>query len=269
MSSKYNQRKAVSVIKVQNKKLVPALGRGVRLLDFVATSSSKPTLTELASAVDLPKSTVHGLCSTLTELGLLRRNSDGTFQIGPHVMQWANSFTRETSVVREFAQIWDAESFLPGATVTLSVLEGAEIVYVAARNSGTIAGFNFRIGMRLPAVFTATGKAFLSYLTEPEIRALYPEGLPSPMTPFSVSNVSDLMRQLRSVQQQGYSVDNQEVAEGMACIGAPVLNAQNQPIAAIAVSLLANTLSKEELDEVAASVREIARSLSVKLGALA
>ncbi|KEO56590.1 IclR family transcriptional regulator [Thioclava indica] len=257
------------MIEVQNKKLVPALDRGIRLLDFVATSSDKPTSTELALALDLPKSTVHGLCSTLTELRLLRRNSDGTFQIGPHVMQWANSFTRETNVVREFAQIWDAESFLPGATVTLSVLEGGEIVYIAARNSGTIAGFNFRIGMRLPAAFTATGKAFLSYLTEPEIRALFSKGMPGPMTPYSVQDMSELMRQLRSVQQQGYSVDNQEVAEGMTCIGAPVLDSQNQPIAAIAVSLLADTLSKGELDDVAASVREIARSLSVKLGAFA
>jgi DNA-binding IclR family transcriptional regulator len=259
----------MSVIKVQNKKLVPALERGVRLLDFVAASSDKPTLTDLALALDLPKSTVHGLCGTLTELGLLRRNPDGTFQIGPHVMQWANSFAREANVVREFAQIWDTESFLPGATVTLSVLEGSEVVYIAARNSGTIAGFHFRIGMRLPAAFTATGKAFLSYLSEPEIRALFPKGLPNPMTPYSVLDMSELMRQLRSVQERGYSVDNQEVAEGMTCIGAPVLNAKNQPIAAIAVSLLAGTLSKGELDEVAASVREIARSLSVKLGARA
>jgi IclR family transcriptional regulator, blcABC operon repressor len=259
----------VSIVKGQSRKLVPALERGVRLLDFVATCPDKPTLTDLVVALNLPKSTVHGLCSTLTELGLLRRNPDNTFQIGPHVMRWANSFSRETNVVKEFAQIWDTESFLPGATVTLSVLEAGEVVYVAARNSGTIAGFNFRIGMRLPAVFTATGKAFLSYLSEPEIRALLPDGLPAPMTPYSVPEMPVLMKQLRQIQEQGYSVDNQEVAEGMICIGAPLLNAQNQPIAAIAVSLLADTLSQDEIKQIADSVSEIARNLSVRLGAFA
>ncbi len=255
------------MIEVQEKKLVPALERGSRLLDFVANAAERPTLTDIARELDLPKSSAHGLCNTLTALGLLRRNSDQTFQIGPHVMRWANSFTRETNVVKEFAEIWDRESFLPGATVTLSVMEAGEVVYVAARNSGAIAGFNFRIGMRLPAPFTATGKCFLSFFSEAEIHALFRDGLPSPMTSRSVQDLPSLFSQLQRVRVQGFSIDNQEVADGMICVGAPILNANDHPIASIAVSLLSDALTTEQLNDVAASVREVACLMSRRMGA--
>ncbi|MFX5344488.1 IclR family transcriptional regulator, partial [Acinetobacter baumannii] len=83
---------------------------------------------------------------------------------------WANAFELNSDVATEFASIWDKETELPGATITLSVLQEGEVVYLAARNSSASAAlFDFRAGMRLPAAFTATGKAFLSHMTEFEV----------------------------------------------------------------------------------------------------
>lgn len=251
----------------REKRLVPALERGSRLLDFVASAAERPTLTDIARELALPKSSAHGLCNTLTALGLLRRNPDQTFRIGPHVMRWANSFTRETNVVKEFAEIWDREGFLPGATVTLSVMEAGEVVYVAARNSGAIAGFDFRIGMRLPAPFTATGKCLLSFFSEAEIQALFRDGLPPPMTSRSVRDLRSLLPQLQRVRVRGFSIDDQEVADGMVCVGAPILNASDHPVASIAVSLLSDPLTAEQLNDIAISVREVACLMSRRMGA--
>jgi len=253
---------------VDRSRLVPALDRGVRILDFAARSKSYPTLTDIARHLDIAKSSAHTLCNTLVQLELLIRRPDQTFQLGPHVMRWSNAFTEQSDVAAEFASIWDRESELPGATITLTVLEGAEVVYIAARNSAVSHSLiEFRAGMRLPAAFTATGKSFLSHMTDFEVRRLYADGLPAPRTPMSVRSVDSLIDELHDIRRAGYSVDNQQVAEGIVCFGAAVLDSRNRPIAGVAVSLPVDDVSDARREQIIANVRRIATRLSHRMGA--
>lgn len=248
-------------------KLVPALERGVRILDHVARARSFPSLTELSRELDIAKSSTHLLCNTLVQLELLIRRPDQTFQLGPHVMRWSNAFALRSDVSAEFAAIWDLDTELPGATITLTVLEGAEVVYIAARNAAGFPSFEFRSGMRLPAAFTATGKAFLSHMSEAEVRRLYSGGFPAPRTPHSVRTIPGLLAELEEIRRSGVSMDNQQVAEGMVCFGASVLDSHNRPIAGVAVSLPADPLPDEEKRSIASSVQRIAATLSYRMGA--
>jgi DNA-binding IclR family transcriptional regulator len=249
-------------------KLVPAVDRAARILDHIARSRSYPSISELARELEIAKSSAYLLCNTLVQLDLLIRRDDQTFQLGPHVMRWSNAFVQQSDVATEFASLWDKETEMPGATITLSVLQDAEVVYLAARNSAASASLiDFRAGMRLPAAFTATGKAFLSHMSEFEVRRLYADGLPAPRTPHSVRTLDALMEELAAIKRNGYSCDNQQVAEGIVCFGASVLDSSNRPIAGVAVSLLTEKLSDVEKDRVIANVQRIATTLSHRMGA--
>ena len=249
-------------------KFVPALERGSRVLDLVARSKNALSLSDLSRELQIARSTVHTICHTLVGLELLIRRNDQTFQMGPHVMRWSNAFTTQSDVAAEFASIWDQETELPGATITLTVLEGCEVVYIAARNAEMSHSLmDFRAGMRLPAAFTATGKAFLSHMSEFEVRRLFAEGLPPPRTPRSVQDIEDLLRELQDVRRDGYSCDDEQVAEGMVCFGASVLDSRNRPIAGVAVSLPAEALARQDRDRVIANVQRISLRLSHRMGA--
>lgn len=249
-------------------KLVPALERGTRILDYVARARNFPTLSDIARELGIAKSSAHTLCSTLMQLELLIRRSDQTFQLGPHVMRWANTFTQQSDVAAEFATLWDQETELPGETITLTVLEGTEVVYIAARNSAVSHSLiEFRAGMRLPAAFTATGKAFLSYMSDFEVRRLFADGLPEPRTSHSVRSIEGLLDELRQIRENGFSCDDQQVAEGIVCYGASVLDSRNRPIAGVAVSLLADKVSKDEKSQIISNVQRIAARLSHRMGA--
>jgi DNA-binding IclR family transcriptional regulator len=67
------------------------------------------------------------------------------------------------------------------------MLDGAEVVYLACQNGDRPLGVTFRIGMRLPAPYTATGKAMLSTLPTAEVRHLFADGMPPPLTRASVA----------------------------------------------------------------------------------
>ena len=242
----------------------PALERGARILDIVARSKVFLSLSDLSRELNIARSSVHSLCQTLVNLELLIRRSDQTFQLGPHVMRWSNAFTLQSDVATEFAAIWDQETGLPGATITLTVQDGAEVVYIAARNRSSL---EFRVGMRLPAAFTATGKAFLSHMPDHEIRRLYAQGLPEARTSHSVRTLDELLAELRAVRHQGYSFDEEQVAEGMVCFGATVLDAQNHPIAGVAVSLTLDAEAMNDRNAVIDNVKQMAARLSHRMGA--
>ena len=249
-------------------KLVPAVERASRLLDLVARKRAHPSLSQLSTELGIAKSSTHTLCKTLVELNLLIRRPDQTFQLGPHLMRWSNAFKQQSDVATEFAAIWDTESEMPGATITLSVLEGSEVVYIAARNSDLSHSLiNFRVGMRLPAAFTATGKAFLSHMPEFAVRRLFKDGLPKPRTSHSVQSMDRLLEELREIRINHYSFDNQQVAEGLVCFGSSVLDSRNTPIAGVAVSLLADDVTDDERDRTIDNVRRIALKLSTRMGA--
>jgi len=249
-------------------KYVPALERGTRILDLVARSRSPLSLSDMARELKLARSSVHTLCHTLVNLELLIRRNDQTFQMGPHVMRWSNAFTTQSDVAAEFAAMWDQETELPGATITLSVLEGPEVVYIAARNSDVSHSLiEFRAGMRLPAAFTATGKAFLSHMSEFEVRKLFADGLPPGRTPKSVQDIEVLLGELQEVRRSGYSCDDQQVAEGIVCFGASVLDSRNRPIAGVAVSLPTEALESGDRGRVISNVQRIATRLSHRMGA--
>jgi DNA-binding IclR family transcriptional regulator len=252
----------------ENRYKVPALERGKIILDLVAQTRQAMTASELSRKTGIAKSTLHGICQTLVDLELLVRRRDQTFQIGPHVMRWANAFSSKSDVTAEFSAIWDTETTLPGATITLSVMEGQDVVYIAARNSEVNTSlFRFGIGARLPAAFTATGKAFLSYMTNFEVMRLYAGSFPAPRTPHSVRSVEALLKELETIRHEGYSIDDQQVAEGMVCIGSAVLDASNRPLAGVAVSLPAEDLSMSKRENLVEDITRLSRSISHRMGA--
>ncbi|MCI4665505.1 MAG: IclR family transcriptional regulator [Neomegalonema sp.] len=246
-------------------KRVPALDRGVQILDFVAGAEIAPNATEICKKVGIAKSSAHGLLSTLCELGLLVRRGDQTYSMGPHVARWGAAFERQTDIGREFAQIWDTATTLPGATITLSVLEGDRVVYIGARNSGATPWVDFRIGMSLPAAFTATGMAIMSRMSNAEIRAQLSNGLPAPLTPYSVRTIDDVLENVAAARAHGLSIDQQQTREGMICLGAPILNAQGRAIAGVAVSFPVEEFDdlREQLTK---EIKAIAETLSARMG---
>ena len=140
------------------KRTVPAVARAARLLDVLAAAADPMRLAVLAKALELPRSTVHGLCATLVDAGLVTRFQDGTYHLGVRIMDLAHAYLARTDLTVEFAKILSSEAPIPEESVVLSVLDGADIVYVACRNGSRPFGFNFRFGMRLPANCAASGR---------------------------------------------------------------------------------------------------------------
>jgi DNA-binding IclR family transcriptional regulator len=247
---------------------VPAVVKAVRLLEVLAAAKEPLALAPLTNALGLPKSTIHALCSTLVHSGLVRRFENGSYHLGSHVMDLSHAFLARTDLTAEFTSLGESLCLLPEETIILSVLDGADVVYISCRNGSRPLGLNFRIGMRLPANCTASGKALLSTFPEERVVELAKaSGLPA-LTRKSVTELPALMKQLQSVRRLGYSVDDEETHDGMVCLGAPVFDSNStQAIAGIGVSLLKSATDARQKSSAIQAIQHMAMELSKRLGA--
>lgn len=250
------------------KAMVPAIIRAVRLLDTLAASKDPLTLASLTDTLGLPKSTVHALCATLVHTGLVRRSPSGVYQLGMRIMDLGHSILSRTDAAVEFARISDSLDLLPEETVILSVLDGSDVVHVGCRNGSRPLGLNFRLGMRMPANTSASGKAMLSTLPEEKVLELERAGGFRSLTKKSVTDARVLLKELSQIRKRGYSVDDEGTWEGMMCFGAPVWDSRNsQAVAGVAVSFLKAALSPRQRTVAVDAIRELASTLSKRLGA--
>ncbi len=235
---------------------VPAVARALAVMDLLARERRPMHMAGLAAALDLPKSSMHGLCNTLLSFGYLRRADSGALQIGPGVMTLAEAFVASTSVANEFEALW-RDAGAPDETLVLSVLNGAEVVYVAVRNSARPLGLAFTVGMRLPAHVAATGKAMLARLPLAEVRALLPRG----------ALTAALTAELTQTRSRGFGIDDGGVREGVYSLAAPVVDAGGRPVAGIAVCINKAELAPARHERQREVVTQAAQRLSARLGA--
>lgn len=246
--------------------LVPAVTRAMALLDLLAEQRAPFSVSELAARLQLPKSSVHGLCNTLASRGYLRRADDGGFFIGPAVMGLANAFIGRTSAAQEFANLWQELDAPPDDTVILSVLAGGDVVYVAARNGDRPLGLAFTVGMRLPAHLAASGRAMLAFRDEAFVRGLYPTGRLPRHAGRPALSLKALLEELAHTRQRGYSIDDEGIREGVYCLGAPVFDASGLPVAGLGVCAHKAALDRKAEQRHLAVVTTLATQLTQRLG---
>lgn len=239
---------------------VPAVGRAAAVLDLLAAEGASLSLAELAQRLGIAKSTLHGLCRTMVHLGLLQVEPAG-FAIGPHVLRWSAAHLERNDLARAFERIVAAEPRLADYTITLSRLEGNQVTYLACRNAQRPLGFTFRIGMRLPAVFSATGKAILASLPTSERLAVLAGPWPDSFTAASTADVTAFEAQMRLFQTQGYAVDPGEIRAGMTCIGVPIPGPDGRASAGLAISMTDAEAEVRGTAHFAGMMRELAARL--------
>lgn len=249
--------------------LVPAVSRALTLLDRLAEQREPMSLARLANDLALPKSSVHGLCSTLVTFGYLQRQPDGSYLIGPRVMGLAEAFVAGTDVAQEFNALWKDVGAAPDETFVLSVLSRTDVVYVGVRNGARPLSLAFNVGMRLPAHLAATGKAMLAHQPPEFVRRLYAGRSLPRLAGGGATTLAGLARELSRVRERGYSVDDESIRPGVYCVAAPVFDATGQAVAGVGMCSHKTSRSETRADiaDHRDAVLEVARLLSQRIGA--
>ncbi|MEV5177708.1 IclR family transcriptional regulator [Streptomyces flaveolus] len=211
------------------------LEKAVWLLDCFPPSGGPFRLTELAERAGLAKSTTSRLVASLLELGLLERGADG-YHLGGKLFELGSLVPRRKDL-REAALPFLQDLFeATRATVHLGVREGHEVVYVERIHGHDSLALPSRIGGSLPLTCTGVGKALLAF-SPPELTDEVLSGPLPRLTRHSLTDPARLRTALEKTQASGLAYEEQEAAEGVGCVAAPVFGAGGNAVAALSVAV--------------------------------
>lgn len=212
---------------------IQSIERAFSILETVAAQSDGVGLTEIANRVNLPKSTVSRMLTTLESLGVVERLPDGEgVRLGAKILALAMQvpYGRHLAALARPYLLELAEA--AGEAVGLCVPDGDQVFYIDQVQSRHHVQVRDWTGTRFPMHVVSSGKVFLAGWDEAAL-ARYLERPLVQYTPKTVANPAGLKKQLAQVRQQGYCWAIEEFEEGLVAVSAPVHDKAGQIAAAL------------------------------------
>ncbi|RYE81628.1 MAG: IclR family transcriptional regulator, partial [Myxococcales bacterium] len=154
-----------------------------------------------------------------------------------------------------------------GQSAHLAVLHGRDALYLIEERAPGRPHLVTQVGVRLPAHLTASGRAILAAAPAAQVSALFPDAAAfSSRTGVGPASPSALKSLLVETRQRGHAAEEGEVTSGLASVACAVLDHNDLPAAAVAVTYPSDGLTAAELDEVVTHVRRTTHDLSRRIG---
>ncbi|HCH56655.1 MAG TPA: IclR family transcriptional regulator, partial [Rhodospirillaceae bacterium] len=213
--------------------IVPALERGLLLLQAFSKDKPVQSLGILAKELDLPRATTFRLANTLEHLGFLIRDEEsGEYRVGAAALKLGWTYLTGLELPEIAYPFLSDLRYRTGASVHMSVREGTEVVYVSRLAAQAALSSNIRVGSRLPAHASTMGRAMLQDLEDEDLFELYRgtrELAPfSPDTPPNVVALRDLL--LKDARNDGVVVSRGYYEKGVVSVAAPIRDGSDRVV---------------------------------------
>lgn len=238
-----------------------------RLLCAFSTTDTEYGVSELARRLDLAKSTVHRLLTTLAEEHLIERNPrTGRYRLGLKMWELGTLAAGHITLHDAAAPYLDDLRNRSRETVHIAVLDGTEVVYVERRESPQTLRLFGRVGHRNHAHCTSTGKVLLAFLPPDELERRLATLELVQKTPYTIADPQRLRAELASVRKRGYAVNVNESELGIASVAAPILDRSATVVAAISTAGPVTRFEGPAMRRFAEMTVDAAKAISERLG---
>ena len=226
------------------------LVKGVQLLGLLVEAAAPCGVSDLARRSGLNPSNVHRTLQTWMHLGFVVQDADsGAYRCTLQLFEWGSRVADGLDVRRVAREPLARLAHQTEETIHLSVLAGADIVYLEKIDSPQPVRAYSEIGGRAPAHCVATGKALLAYADAPALAAL--------------------AAQFRQIRRIGYAVNREEWRLGVSGLGAPVFDRHGLAVAAVGLSAPASRLDSARIKALGAALAATANDITLALGGAA
>jgi DNA-binding IclR family transcriptional regulator len=245
---------------------VPALARGLRILELLATRREPMKVTEIATALDLPRSATYELVHTLRVHRAVELTATGEVALGSKLFMFGSAYAETVDLAQMAAAAAESARERAEATCQVAILDGAHVLYIAKAESTQGVRLVSAPGRKLPAQCTGLGKALLAALPPEEYERVLGQIEWVELTPTSITDPKALRRELDEIAARGWAFDDCESNLDVSCVAAPVRDRSGAAIAAMSVSTLAHWMTDERREELRSIIVEEAGNLSAALG---
>ncbi len=245
---------------------VQSVDRAISVLEILARRG-EAGVSEVASEIDVHKSTAFRLLGALEGRGLVEQSADrGKYRLGFGLIPLAGAVSDRLDVTQQGRVVLHRLAAEMGETINLAVLQEHWAVNVdQARGPSTVATHNW-IGRLTPLHCTSSGKVLLAHVPEDRRAALLAASGMERFTANTVTVAGDLDAELARVREDGYAVAAEEYETGLNALATPVVDRAGAVIAALSVSGPTYRLDEPRIVELAAPLQAGAAEISRRMG---
>ncbi|CAK7055497.1 MULTISPECIES: IclR family transcriptional regulator [Fusobacterium] len=221
--------------------------RVLNILELLAANQEGLTLTEIAEAIDAPKSSVLPLIHTMAQRKFIFFDVHTyKYSIGIGSFCVGSAYTSNMNALQFIKSEMKYIVKKTNEICQMGIFDRGQVLYVAKVDSDDPIRIISYVGKRLPAYCTALGKALLCQKNIKELKKLYPDGLKK-YTPNTITDFEVLADQLKEIKQTMIATENGEVNEQSDCISVPLFKGDDI-LAAISVSVPSFRMTEEKTE---------------------
>lgn len=245
---------------------INSIGKGLAVLEAFSEAGHALTLSEIAKALKANNTTATRLCYTLTELGFIQKDNQKRYHLTPKILTLGHAYisglpwyeVAQYYLERLFGEVQE--------TVSLSILEGSDIIFVLRIRKKKYLPFDIQVGTRLPVYCTAMGKVLMALgppeKTQPILQALEFK----PLTTHTITRLDKFVEELDRIRKKGYGVNDEELSIGNRSVSAPILDQKGYAVAAVHIAMPTADYSRSQMEKtLAPQVMKTAREISEAL----
>ena len=226
--------------------LVAGLEKGLAVIAAFDQERPRLTISEVAQRCELTRAAARRYLITLEHLGFVSCDRK-MYALTPKVLRLGQSYMHSARLPRTVQPELHKLAHALKEASSAGVLDGADVLCIAATAVGRVVSNTLQPGTRVPAYCTANGRVLVAGLPQAEVDAWIARQALLPLTPHTLTHPERLRIEIARARAQGYAVVDQELELGLRTISVPLKNFRGEVVAALNVSAHASRVQMDEL----------------------
>ncbi|PAE23725.1 IclR family transcriptional regulator [Bacillus sp. 7894-2] len=252
---------------MERENMVKSVSRALDIITLISLKKNGLGVTEIANQIDINKSSVYRILSTLVQYGYIEQDTEtGKYKLGYKFLEISSKLLESIDLraeARPFLQELENET---NEVIHLVVYDQGEVVYIEKLEGNETLRMHSKVGKRAPMHCTSVGKAILAHLPSSIVfDILERKGMPV-HTDKTITDKDEFMKELGQVRQKGYALDLEENEYGITCVAVPIFDHLGKVIAAVSISGPTIRMTDDRLDALKSIMVKTGKDISTRLG---
>jgi DNA-binding IclR family transcriptional regulator len=219
-----------------NTELIQSVLRALQIMEELDRQGALG-IREIAHSLNMGKSSVHRIISTLKHAGWVVENKNiGKSELSYKLFSLGSNVAKRMSHREFFHGEMEKLGKITGENINLGILFRGEVLHIDKVESTSPIKVDASLGTPTSAYNTALGKVLLAALPEEQVRELFRDYTFVKTGKNTILSLEKLLEELEQVRIQGYARDNEEYADSMICYAVPIRNHEGRVEHALSVA---------------------------------
>ncbi len=245
---------------------IQSVTRALRIMDTLTQHPEGLGVVDLAKQLGLNASTTHHLVNTLVDNDYVTHLDSGLYRLGHAVPRLYGAYMVTQQPEARLLAILNRLVTSAQETGYLASWQGDEVVIQAiVEGPQQLRVGGLQVGFRGNTYARAAGKALLAFVSSQQLEAYLATHTLERVTAHTIVTEAGLRAQLKQVLKVGFALDQEEMVDGIACVAAPIFDADGRAVAAYSISAPAWRLT-QNFKPLVAAVKQACQEASAILG---